>query len=62
MAFEEPKKRQSAAWGNGPYQSTETIADIQDRAVEALDPQRATSGSTSRAGPEPGLSGPARSA
>jgi SAM-dependent methyltransferase len=40
MAFEELKKRQSAAWGNGPYQCiTETIADIQDRAVEALDPQ-----------------------
>jgi SAM-dependent methyltransferase len=40
MAFEELKKKQSAVWGNGPYQRiTETIADLQDRAVEALDPQ-----------------------
>jgi SAM-dependent methyltransferase len=40
MAFEELKKKQSAMWGNGPYQRiTETIADLQDRAVEALDPQ-----------------------
>jgi SAM-dependent methyltransferase len=39
MAFEELKKRQSVVWGNGPYQRvTETIADLQDRAVEALDP------------------------
>ena len=40
MAFEELKKKQSVVWGNGPYQRiTETIADLQDRAVEALDPQ-----------------------
>jgi len=40
MAFEELKKKQSAMWGNGPYQRiTETIGDLQDRAVEALDPQ-----------------------
>jgi SAM-dependent methyltransferase len=40
VAFEELKKKQSVVWGNGPYQRiTETIADIQDRAVEALDPQ-----------------------
>jgi SAM-dependent methyltransferase len=41
MAFEDLKKKQSAMWGNGPYQRiTETIADLQDHAVEALDPQR----------------------
>ncbi|HEY7003916.1 MAG TPA: class I SAM-dependent methyltransferase [Gaiellaceae bacterium] len=40
MAFEELKQKQSAMWGNGPYQRiTETIADLQDRAVTALDPQ-----------------------
>jgi hypothetical protein len=39
MAFEELKKKQSVVWGNGPYQRiTETIADLQDRAIEALDP------------------------
>jgi SAM-dependent methyltransferase len=40
MAFEELKQKQGVMWGNGPYQRiTETIADLQDRAVEALDPQ-----------------------
>jgi SAM-dependent methyltransferase len=40
MAFEELKQKQAVMWGNGPYQRiTETIADLQDRAVEALDPQ-----------------------
>jgi SAM-dependent methyltransferase len=40
MAFEELKQKQSMMWGNGPYQRiTETIADLQDRAVEALDPR-----------------------
>jgi SAM-dependent methyltransferase len=40
MAFEDLKKKQSVVWGNGPYQRiTETIADLQGRAVEALDPQ-----------------------
>ena len=40
MAFEELKKKQSSMWGNGPYQRiTETIADLQERAVESLDPQ-----------------------
>jgi SAM-dependent methyltransferase len=40
MAFEELKKKQSVVWGNGPHQRiTETIADLQDRAIEALEPQ-----------------------
>jgi SAM-dependent methyltransferase len=40
MAFEDLKKKQSVVWGNGPYQRiTETIADLQERAVEALDAQ-----------------------
>jgi SAM-dependent methyltransferase len=40
MAYEELKQKQSVIWGNGPYQRiTETIADLQDRAVERLDPR-----------------------
>jgi len=40
MAFEELKQRQSAMWGNGPYQKiTETISDIQALVIESLHPQ-----------------------
>ena len=40
MAFEELKQKQSAMWGNGPYQRiTETITDIHERVVERLAPQ-----------------------
>ena len=40
MAFEELKQRQSAMWGNGPYQRiTETIADIHEAVVESLAPE-----------------------
>ena len=39
MAYEELKQRQSAMWGNGPYQRiTETVADIHDVVVERLAP------------------------
>ena len=39
MAFEELKQRQSAMWGNGPYQRiTETLLDIHERVVERLAP------------------------
>jgi SAM-dependent methyltransferase len=40
MAFEELKQRQSAMWGNGPYQRiTETISDIHEVVVERLAPE-----------------------
>ncbi len=40
MTFEELKERQSVMWGNGPYQRiTETLTDIHDRVIKALDPQ-----------------------
>jgi SAM-dependent methyltransferase len=40
MAYEELKQRQSAMWGNGPYQRiTETITDLHDVVLERLDPQ-----------------------
>lgn len=40
MAYEELKQRQSAMWGNGPYQRiTETIIDIHEVVIERLDPQ-----------------------
>jgi ubiquinone/menaquinone biosynthesis C-methylase UbiE len=40
VAYEELKQRQSAMWGNGPYQRiTETITDIHDVVIERLDPQ-----------------------
>ena len=40
MAYEELKERQSVMWGNGPYQRiTETLTDIHERVLEALDPQ-----------------------
>lgn len=39
MAYEELKQRQSAMWGNGPYQRiTETIADIHEVVSERLAP------------------------
>jgi len=39
MAYEELKERQSAMWGNGPYQRiTETIADIHEVVLERLAP------------------------
>jgi ubiquinone/menaquinone biosynthesis C-methylase UbiE len=41
MPFEELKKRQSAMWGNGPYQRvTMTIADIHELIVPRLKPKR----------------------
>jgi ubiquinone/menaquinone biosynthesis C-methylase UbiE len=41
MAFEELKQKQSAMWGNGPYQRiTETLGDIHELVIERLDPQR----------------------
>jgi ubiquinone/menaquinone biosynthesis C-methylase UbiE len=41
MPFEELKKRQSAMWGNGPYQRvSETIADIHELIVPRLKPKR----------------------
>src|ERR1700737_1001567 len=41
MPFEELKKRQSAMWGNGPYQRvTVTIADIHELIVPRLKPKR----------------------
>ena len=40
MAYEELKQRQSAMWGNGPYQRiTETLGDIHELVIERLDPQ-----------------------
>lgn len=37
MAFEELKQRQSAIWGNGPYQNvTETISDVHSLVIERL--------------------------
>jgi len=40
MAFDELKERQSAMWGNGPYQRvTETLADVHDLVLARLDPQ-----------------------
>jgi SAM-dependent methyltransferase len=39
MAYEELKERQSVMWGNGPYQRvTETLTDIHERVIDALDP------------------------
>ena len=39
MAYEELKERQSVMWGKGPYQRvTETLTDIHDRVIEALQP------------------------
>jgi SAM-dependent methyltransferase len=40
LAFEELKQRQSAMWGNGPYERiTATIADIHELVVERLAPR-----------------------
>jgi SAM-dependent methyltransferase len=40
LAYEELKERQSVMWGNGPYQRiTETLEDIHQRVIEALDPE-----------------------
>jgi SAM-dependent methyltransferase len=40
MAYEELKERQSVIWGTGPYQRvTETITDIHEQVVTALDPR-----------------------
>jgi SAM-dependent methyltransferase len=40
MAYEELKQRQSAMWGNGPYQRvTETLTDIHERVVDELAPR-----------------------
>jgi ubiquinone/menaquinone biosynthesis C-methylase UbiE len=40
MAYEELKQRQSAMWGNGPYQRiTETITDVHEIVVERLAPE-----------------------
>jgi ubiquinone/menaquinone biosynthesis C-methylase UbiE len=40
VAYEELKERQSVMWGNGPYQRiTETLEDIHQRVIEALDPE-----------------------
>ena len=39
VAYEELKQRQSAMWGNGPYQRvTETLADIHELVIETLAP------------------------
>ena len=39
MPFQALKERQATVWGSGPYQGiTETIADIHQRVIEALDP------------------------
>jgi SAM-dependent methyltransferase len=39
MPYEELKQRQSAMWGNGPYQRiTETLGDIHDLVIDRLDP------------------------
>jgi 2-polyprenyl-3-methyl-5-hydroxy-6-metoxy-1,4-benzoquinol methylase len=39
MPYEELKERQSAMWGNGPYQRiTETLEDIHDLVIERLAP------------------------
>jgi ubiquinone/menaquinone biosynthesis C-methylase UbiE len=40
VAYEELKERQSVMWGNGPYQRiTETLEDIHQRVIDALDPE-----------------------
>ena len=40
MAYQELKQRQSVVWGTGPYQRvTETITDIHEQVVTALDPR-----------------------
>jgi SAM-dependent methyltransferase len=40
MAYEELKQKQSAMWGNGPYQRiTETLTDIHDLVIERLAPE-----------------------
>ena len=40
MAYEELKLKQSAMWGNGPYQRiTETLTDIHDLVIERLAPE-----------------------
>jgi SAM-dependent methyltransferase len=40
MAYQELKERQSKIWGTGPYQRvTETLTDIHDQVVTALDPR-----------------------
>jgi 2-polyprenyl-3-methyl-5-hydroxy-6-metoxy-1,4-benzoquinol methylase len=40
MAYQELKQRQSAMWGNGPYQRvTETLTDIHERVIERLAPR-----------------------
>jgi SAM-dependent methyltransferase len=43
MAFEELKERQSAVWGQGPYQRvTETISDLHDAVIDRIDPEPGT--------------------
>jgi SAM-dependent methyltransferase len=40
MPFEELKERHAVVWGSGPYQGiTETIADLHQAVLEAVDPQ-----------------------
>ena len=40
MAYEELNQKQSAMWGNGPYQRiTETLTDIHDLVIERLAPE-----------------------
>ena len=40
MAYKELKQKQSAMWGNGPYQRiTETLTDIHDLVIERLAPE-----------------------
>jgi SAM-dependent methyltransferase len=40
VPFEELKQRHAQVWGAGPYQGvTETIADLQQAAIDRLDPQ-----------------------
>ena len=54
MAYEELKQRQSAMWGNGPYQRiSDTLEDIHDLVIERLARPRATAGSISRAARAP---------
>ena len=39
MAFEELKSKQSAMWGNGPYQNiTETLTDLHELVIDRLAP------------------------
>jgi hypothetical protein len=39
MAFEGLKSKQSAMWGNGPYQNiTETLTDLHDLVIDRLAP------------------------